>query len=125
MRTLHPKVSQRILTKADWLFTNNLGDIFVELIQNARRAGARTIDVTAQNSASARLLNSLASRLPLYTSSCKPIVPISHRCLERCAESRESSRSRPSSQSRTTIGPTHFHPPVSLSRNDGHPEKRR
>jgi hypothetical protein len=44
MTTIMANVSQRILSKAGHMFSNSLTDIFVELFQNARRAGASQID---------------------------------------------------------------------------------
>ena len=44
------QVSARILSKADRLFTNRLSQIFVELLQNARRAGASLVTVTTSPS---------------------------------------------------------------------------
>ena len=46
MQTIQAQVSARILQKADRLFTNRLSQIFVELLQNARRAGADLVSVT-------------------------------------------------------------------------------
>lgn len=50
MQTIEAKVSARILSKADRLFTNRLSQIFVELLQNARRAGASLVTVTTSPS---------------------------------------------------------------------------
>ena len=50
MQTIKAKVSARILSKADRLFTNRLSQIFVELLQNARRAGASLVTVTTSPS---------------------------------------------------------------------------
>ena len=50
MQTIEAKVSARILRKADRLFTNRLSQIFVELLQNARRAGASLVTVTTSPS---------------------------------------------------------------------------
>lgn len=43
--TIRAQVSPNILHKADRLFTNRLTSIFVELLQNARRAGATSVEV--------------------------------------------------------------------------------
>ncbi len=45
MATIMANISPRILSKAGHMFSNSLSDIFVELFQNARRAGATQIDV--------------------------------------------------------------------------------
>ena len=45
MQTIQAHVSARILNKADRLFTNRLSQVFVELLQNARRAGASLVSV--------------------------------------------------------------------------------
>jgi anti-sigma regulatory factor (Ser/Thr protein kinase) len=45
---LHARVSDRILDKADRLFTNHLTHIFIELLQNARRAGATLVVVSTK-----------------------------------------------------------------------------
>ena len=45
MTTIMANISPRILSKAGHMFSNSLPDIFVELFQNARRAGATQIDV--------------------------------------------------------------------------------
>jgi len=45
-------VHPRILEKTDRLFTNDDESVFVELIQNARRAGATSIEVTIEESGS-------------------------------------------------------------------------
>ena len=42
---IRASVSPKILSKVDRLFSNRLSDIFIELLQNARRAGATTVDV--------------------------------------------------------------------------------
>ena len=47
MQLIHARVSERILHKVDRLFTNRLTQIFVELLQNSRRAGATHVNVTA------------------------------------------------------------------------------
>lgn len=43
--TIHAQVSPSILNKADRLFSNRLSAVFVELLQNARRANATRVDV--------------------------------------------------------------------------------
>ena len=40
METIQAKVNQRLLTKADRLFTGSLNGRIIEILQNARRAGA-------------------------------------------------------------------------------------
>jgi len=45
---IHASVSPKILAKIDRRFTNRLDDLFVELFQNARRAGATHITVTTR-----------------------------------------------------------------------------
>ncbi len=46
--TIHAKIGQGILQKADRLFRNDDQGTFVELLQNSRRAGARRVDVRIQ-----------------------------------------------------------------------------
>lgn len=46
--TIRAAVSGKILSKVDRLFSNRLSDIFIELLQNARRAGATEVDVTLE-----------------------------------------------------------------------------
>jgi len=46
VQTIQAHVSARILNKADRLFTNRLSQVFAELLQNARRAGASLVSVT-------------------------------------------------------------------------------
>jgi hypothetical protein len=53
VQTIQAHVSARILNKADRLFTNRLSQVFVELLQNARRAGASVVSVTATPGAAA------------------------------------------------------------------------
>ena len=53
MQTIQAHVSARILNKADRLFTNRLSQVFVELLQNARRAGASLVSVTTNPGAAA------------------------------------------------------------------------
>ena len=48
MSTIQAAVSSKILSKVDRLFSNKLSDIFIELLQNARRAGATLVDVTTE-----------------------------------------------------------------------------
>jgi hypothetical protein len=53
VQTIQAHVSARILNKADRLFTNRLSQVFVELLQNARRAGASLVSVTTNPGAAA------------------------------------------------------------------------
>jgi hypothetical protein len=46
MSTIQAAVGQKFLSKSDRLFSNRLSDIFIETLQNARRAGASVVDVT-------------------------------------------------------------------------------
>lgn len=46
METIQARVNQRLLTKADRLFTGNLSGRIIELLQNARRAGATKVAIT-------------------------------------------------------------------------------
>jgi hypothetical protein len=46
MSTIQAAVGQKFLSKSDRLFSNRLSDIFIETLQNARRAGASSVDVT-------------------------------------------------------------------------------
>lgn len=46
METIQAKVNQRLLTKADRLFTGSLNGRIIEILQNARRAGATTVEIT-------------------------------------------------------------------------------
>lgn len=51
-KVIKAAVHPRILEKTDRLFTNDDESVFVELIQNARRAGATSIEVTTEESES-------------------------------------------------------------------------
>jgi len=46
MQTIQAKVSKKLLSKADRLFTGSLGGRMIEILQNARRAGATQVDIT-------------------------------------------------------------------------------
>jgi hypothetical protein len=46
METIQARVNQRLLTKADRLFTGTLNGRIIELLQNARRAGATKVTIT-------------------------------------------------------------------------------
>ena len=46
MQTIQAHVSARILSKAGRLFTNHTSQVLIELLQNARRAGASLVTVT-------------------------------------------------------------------------------
>src|ERR1039457_2957478 len=46
--TIQARVSEKILHKADRLFNNSLSQVLVELLQNARRAGASLVTVTTR-----------------------------------------------------------------------------
>ncbi len=46
METITAHVNQRLLTKADRLFTGTLEGRIIEILQNARRAGATTVEIT-------------------------------------------------------------------------------
>ncbi len=48
MPTIQAAVSSKILSKVDRLFSNTLSDIFIELLQNARRAGATLVQITTE-----------------------------------------------------------------------------
>ncbi len=56
MTTLLASVSAKILSKADRLFTNNLNDILIELLQNSRRAGAAQVDILTEPSGNGTLI---------------------------------------------------------------------
>jgi hypothetical protein len=56
MTTLLASVSAKILSKADRLFTNNLNDILIELLQNSRRAGATQVDILTEPSGNGTLI---------------------------------------------------------------------
>lgn len=45
---IHAEVSRAVLDKADRLFRNDDAGIWAELLQNARRAGAKSVDVTIE-----------------------------------------------------------------------------
>jgi hypothetical protein len=47
-QTIQARVSGKILHKADRLFNNSLSQVLVELLQNARRAGATLVTVTTK-----------------------------------------------------------------------------
>lgn len=49
MKTIYAKVSPRLLTKADRLFTGTIEGRIIELLQNARRAGATEVRITNKN----------------------------------------------------------------------------
>jgi len=46
---IHAKVSKRLLSKADRLFTGTLDGRIIEILQNARRAGATEVTITNEN----------------------------------------------------------------------------
>lgn len=46
MQTIHAKVNSRLLTKANRLFTGTLEGRIIEILQNARRAGATQVSIT-------------------------------------------------------------------------------
>ena len=46
MKTIRAKVNKRLLAKADRLFTGTLSGRIIEVLQNARRAGATQVDIT-------------------------------------------------------------------------------
>jgi hypothetical protein len=46
MQTIQASVNQRLLTKADRFFTGTLNGRIIELLQNARRAGATKVSIT-------------------------------------------------------------------------------
>ena len=46
MQTIQAKVSKRLLSKADRLFTGTLDGRIIEILQNARRAGATEVTIT-------------------------------------------------------------------------------
>jgi hypothetical protein len=56
MTTLLASVSAKILSKVDRLFTNNLNDILIELLQNSRRAGATQVDILTEPSGNGTLI---------------------------------------------------------------------
>lgn len=56
MTALLASVSAKILSKVDHLFTNNLNDILIELLQNSRRAGATQVDILTEPSGNGTLI---------------------------------------------------------------------
>jgi hypothetical protein len=46
--TIHARIGNSLLAKADRLFRNDDRGVFVELLQNSRRAGATLVDVTVE-----------------------------------------------------------------------------
>jgi len=46
MKTIHAKVNPRLLSKASRLFTGTLAGRIIEILQNARRAGAKHLHIT-------------------------------------------------------------------------------
>ena len=46
MRTIQATVNPRLLTKANRLFTGTLDGRVIEILQNARRAGATQVNIT-------------------------------------------------------------------------------
>src|ERR1017187_7285961 len=57
MPTIHAGVSSKILNKVDRMFSNRMTQIFIELIQNARRAGATLIKVATLDSPEGTLIS--------------------------------------------------------------------
>uniref|UniRef100_UPI0005BE95D8 ATP-binding protein n=1 Tax=Sphingobium xenophagum TaxID=121428 RepID=UPI0005BE95D8 len=53
---LRTRVSPEAISKVTRIFNGTLDDIFTELFQNARRAGATRVDVTAEHMADACLI---------------------------------------------------------------------
>jgi len=49
METIRAQVNSRLLTKADRLFTGTVEGRIIEILQNARRAGATTVKITNQD----------------------------------------------------------------------------
>ncbi len=49
MKTIHATVNPRLLAKANRLFTGTLAGRIVEILQNARRARATTVEITNRN----------------------------------------------------------------------------
>jgi len=49
MQTIQAKVSKRLLSKADRLFTGTLNGRIIEILQNARRVGATEVTITNQD----------------------------------------------------------------------------
>ncbi len=49
MQTIQAQVSKRLLSKADRLFTGTLDGRIIEVLQNARRAGATEVTITNQD----------------------------------------------------------------------------
>ncbi len=48
MSVIHASISPSILSKADRLFRNDDDGVFVELLQNARRAGATVVEIVIE-----------------------------------------------------------------------------
>jgi len=51
MQTIQATVNQRLLTKAGRLFTGTLQGRIIEVLQNARRAGATKVEITNHDNA--------------------------------------------------------------------------
>ena len=49
MQTIQAQVNPRLLSKADRLFTGTLAGRIIEMLQNARRAGATTVHIINQD----------------------------------------------------------------------------
>ena len=49
MQTIQAKVSRRLLAKAERLFTGTLEGRVIEILQNARRAGATEVEIINQD----------------------------------------------------------------------------
>lgn len=49
MKTIQAKVNPRLLSKASRLFTGTLAGRIIEILQNARRAGANHVQITNTN----------------------------------------------------------------------------
>ena len=56
MATIQARVGQGLLSKSDRLFSNRLSDIFIETLQNARRAGATSVEVTTAEAGQGTLI---------------------------------------------------------------------
>ena len=49
METIQAKVSTRLLTKANRLFTGSISGRIIEILQNARRAGATQVNIVNED----------------------------------------------------------------------------
>ncbi len=92
-------VSEKILSKVDRLFSNRLSDIFIELLQNARRAGATAVNVRLEETAQGIRI--------IFTDNGEGTLPFTSRS-RQAKTSRRTVPIRSSRTSATASGPISF-----------------